>query len=56
MVTQYLRPALLIIAAGIAATAAQSLWNVDRTRAVLLAVCSAVCVAVALLRLKMVRR
>jgi drug/metabolite transporter (DMT)-like permease len=56
MVTQYVRPALLIIAGAIAVTTAQSYWNYDRTRAILLGICGLVCLAVALLRIKMVRR
>jgi hypothetical protein len=56
MALQYLRPALLIAAGAIAATTSQSLWNVDRTRAVLLAVVGVICIAVALVRIKMVKR
>ena len=56
MAIQYLRPALLIVAGAIAITTAQSLWNDDRTRAVLLAFVGVVCLAVALMRIKMARR
>ena len=56
MITRYLRPALLIIAAAVAVTTAQSLWNVDRTRAVLLIFIAIVCVGVALMRLTMAKR
>ena len=56
MAVQYLRPALLIVAAAIAVTTAQSLWDVDRTRAVLLGFIGVVCAGVALIRIKMVRR
>ena len=56
MALQYLRPALLIVAAAIAGTTAQSLWDVDRTRAVLLAVIGVLCIGVALIRMKMVKR
>jgi hypothetical protein len=56
MALQYLRPALLIVAAAIAITTAQSLWDADRTRAVLLGLVGVVCVAVALIRIKMAKR
>jgi hypothetical protein len=56
MALQYLRPALLIVAAAIAVTTSQSLWDADRTRAVLLALVGVICVAVALIRIKMVKR
>jgi hypothetical protein len=56
MVTRYIRPALLVIAAAVAATTAQSLWNVDRTRAILLVGCAALCMLVAVARIVMARR
>jgi drug/metabolite transporter (DMT)-like permease len=56
MITQYIRPALLVIAGAIAITTAQSLWNGDRNRAVLLAIVGGVCLVVAVMRIKSVRR
>jgi hypothetical protein len=56
MALRYLRPALLIVAAAIAVTTAQSLWDADRTRAVLLVLVGVICVGVALVRIKMVKR
>ena len=56
MIPQYVRPALLVIAAAIAITTAQSLWYGDRTRALLLAVVGAICLLVAVFRIRNIKR
>jgi hypothetical protein len=56
MITKYFRPALLLIAAAVAATTAQSLWNADRTRAILLVIVGGICFLIGLVRIAMMKR
>ena len=56
MITQYARPALLVIAGAVAVTSAQSMWTTDRNRALLLGIVGAICVLLAVVRIKAMKR